>query len=140
MVYHYVVTRIVRSVWDKINAGDTTAAGRMAAPDVKFTVVGDTAIGGSWTGPEALRDWLTAFAQRFTTLRIQVEDVAVSGWPWRTRVAARLVVDGELTGGGHYHNNATQWMTLRWGRLTEDWVLEDTKAVDAGLGVAVVER
>ncbi|GAA2033839.1 nuclear transport factor 2 family protein [Catenulispora yoronensis] len=140
MVYHYVVTRVVRGVWDKINAGNASAAGRMAAPDVRFTVVGDTVIGGSWTGPEALQDWLTSFAARFSKVRIQVDDVAVAGWPWRTRIAVRLTVDGELVGGGRYHNYATQWMTLRWGRMTDDWVLEDTKAVDAALGAPTARR
>jgi ketosteroid isomerase-like protein len=135
MPYHYVVTRIVRSTWDKINAGDATAPVKMAAADAKFTVLGDTVLGGQWQGPDAIRGWLEAFAARFSQVRYRVEDVAVSGWPWRTRVAVRLVVDGTLVDGGSYHNNATQWLTLRWGRLTEDWVLEDTKVVDAGLGV-----
>lgn len=134
MVYHYVVTRIVRGIWDRVNAGDLDAPWRMAAPDMRFAVVGDTVIGGTWEGRDALRDWLHAFADRFARLQIQVEDVAVSGWPWDTRVAVRLVVDGTMTDGTRYRNDATQWLTLRWGRMTDDWVLEDTKVVEAALG------
>ncbi|GAA4545886.1 nuclear transport factor 2 family protein [Amycolatopsis samaneae] len=134
MPYHYVVTRIVRRTWDRVNAGDVDAPARLAAPDVRFAVAGDTVLGGSWRGRDALRDWLRAFAGRFTRLHTRVEDVAVSGWPWRTRVAVRLTVEGTLTTGAGYRNDATQWLTLRWGRLTDDWVLEDTKVVDAGLG------
>lgn len=136
MPYHYVVTRVVHRTWDKINAGDTEAPWRMAAPDARFTVVGDTVIGGSWQGRDAIRDWLRSFGERFTRLRVDVEDVAVSGWPWHTRVAVRLVVDGTLADGTPYRNNATQWVTLRWGRMTDDWVLEDTKVVEAALGTA----
>jgi hypothetical protein len=101
---------------------------------MRFAVVGDTVIGGSWQGRDALRDWLRSFVDRFARLRFQVEDVAVSGWPWRTRVAVRLMVEGTLTDGTVYRNNATQWLTLCWGRMTDDWVLEDTKVVEAGLG------
>ena len=140
MVYHYVVTRIVRRAWARVNAGDFGAPVRLAAPDVRFTVVGDTVIGGSWQGPDAVREWLESFSKRFERLRLDVKDVAVSGWPWHTRVAVRLVVDGTLAGGAHYRNNATQWLTLRWGRMTEDWVLEDTKVVDAGLGTSQPTR
>jgi hypothetical protein len=78
---------------------------------MRFAVVGDTVIGGSWQGRDALRDW-----------------------PWRTRVAVRLIVEGTLADGTAYRNNATQWLTLSWGRMTDDWVLEDTKVVEAGLG------
>jgi ketosteroid isomerase-like protein len=134
MPYHYVVTRLVRRTWDRVNGGDLNAPWRMAAPDVRFAIVGDTAIGGSWNGRDALRDWLRSFADRFTRLTFHVEDVAVSGWPWRTRVAVRMMVDGTLRDGTAYHNDATQWLTIRWGRMTDDWVLEDTKVVDAALG------
>lgn len=134
MPYHYIVTRIVRRTWARIDAGDLNAPSRMAARDVRFTVVGDTVLGGSWRGRGALLNWLRSFADRFARLRFHVEDIAVSGWPWRTRVAVRLAVEGTLTTGAHYRNHATQWLTLRWGRMTDDWVLEDTKVVDAGLG------
>ncbi|MBB4685780.1 nuclear transport factor 2 family protein [Amycolatopsis jiangsuensis] len=136
MPYHYVVSRIVRGIWRRVNTGDLDAPSRMSAAGLRFTVVGDTVIGGSWQGRDAIRDWLHSFAARFTDLRFEVEDVALSGWPWRTRVAIRLVVGGTLPDGTAYRNNATQWLTLRWGRMTDDWVLEDTKVVDAGLGRA----
>ncbi|GAA3543970.1 nuclear transport factor 2 family protein [Amycolatopsis ultiminotia] len=136
MPYHYVVRRIVRRIWRRVNAGDLDAPYRMAAANLRFTVVGDTAIGGNWRGREAFRDWFHGFARRFADLRFHVEDVALSGWPWHTRVAVRLVVEGTLADGTGYRNNATQWVTLRWGRMTDDWVVEDTKVVDACLGPA----
>jgi hypothetical protein len=33
------------------------------------------------------------------------------------------------------HAGATQWLTLRWGRMTDDWVLEDTLALAAACAV-----
>ena len=50
------------------------------------------------------------------------------GWPWRTRVAVRLAVSATLADGSAYRNEACEWLTLRWGRMTHDRVLEDTQA------------
>jgi hypothetical protein len=35
-----------------------------------------------------------------------------------------------LADGTRYENDAVQWITLRWGRMLDDWVLEDTLALD----------
>lgn len=31
-----------------------------------------------------------------------------------------------LAEGGEYRNEGMQWVTLRWGRMVDDYVLEDT--------------
>ena len=43
----------------------------------------------------------------------------------------RLAISATLPDGTPYRNQACQWITLRWGRMTDDWVLEDTLALAA---------
>lgn len=134
MAYHSIVSRLVRATWSRVDAGDLDAPWRLAHPRLRFTFVGDTRFGARTEGRDEFRDWLRAFAAEFEEIRFRVDDVAVAGWPWRTRAAVRLHVEGTLRGGRPYRNDAVQWVTLRWGTMTDDWVLEDTLALEAALG------
>jgi ketosteroid isomerase-like protein len=127
--YHAIVERFVRATWKKMDAGDLDAPWRIAADDLAFTFTGDTPLAGSWTGRDHLRDWLHDFRARYDELHFAVEEVAVSGWPWRTTIATRIRVTGTWLDGGSYENQAVQWTTLRWGKMTRDLVLEDTKVL-----------
>jgi ketosteroid isomerase-like protein len=118
-------------VWRAIAAHDAQAPARMAADDLRFTFVGDTPLGAELTGREPFRAWLEGVFARFPDISFAVRDVAVHGGPWRTCVAVRLDVTATLADGTSYTNRACQWITLRWGRMTEDWVLEDTQALAA---------
>jgi hypothetical protein len=131
-MYHAIVARKTRAVWRKIDAHDLDAPWRLAAPDLRFTFVGDTPLHADLTGRDAFRNWLHGVVEVFPDIRFRVLDLAVRGWPWHTRVAVQLAITATLADGTPYTNFATQWITLRWGRMTDDWVLEDTeKLVEA---------
>ncbi len=86
-------------------------------------------------GRDQFAAWLERVAAVFPDLRFTVADVAVAGWPWNTRVAVRLLITATLADGSAYRNEAAQWIRLRWGRMVDDWVLEDTAALNAALSV-----
>lgn len=133
-MFHAVVRYKTRKVWRCINARDLDAPWRMAAEDLHFTFVGDTPLAAELVGRDAFRSWFAAVFERFADLHFEVLDVAVHGGPWRTRVAVRLALRATAADGGPYTNTATQWITLRWGRMTQDWVLEDTVALQRACG------
>ncbi len=130
-MYHAIVRARTRAVWRSITAHDAQAPARLAADDLRFTFVGDTPLGAELASRDAFRSWLEGVFARFPDISFTVRDVAVHGGPWRTRVAVRLDVAATLADGTRYRNQACQWITLRWGRMTEDWVLEDTQALAA---------
>ncbi|MRH90264.1 nuclear transport factor 2 family protein [Nocardia sp. SYP-A9097] len=132
-MYHAIVRLIVRKTWRRVGAGDFGAAVEMAAPDVRFRFLGDTPLGADVRGQQAFRDWFDLLQQHLPGVRLQLEDVVAGGWPWNTRVAVRLRVSSTLNDGTPYRNTAIQWLTLRWGRMTDDLVLEDTLTLDAAL-------
>jgi ketosteroid isomerase-like protein len=132
-MYHAIVRSVVRRTWRRISAGDYEAAVAMAASDLRFRFVGDTALGADVRGQQAFRAWFARFAEQFPGLRLQLVDVVAGGWPWKTKVAARLQVTGMLEDGTAYRNIAMQWVTLRWGRMVDDIVVEDTLKLDAAL-------
>ncbi|WP_067830194.1 nuclear transport factor 2 family protein [Nocardia inohanensis] len=132
-MYHAIVRYLVRRTWRRAGAGDFDAAVAMAAPDVHFRFLGDTALGADVHGREAFRAWFDTFERHLPGLRLELEDVVANGWPWNTTVAARLRVTGTLADGTPYRNTAIQWLTLRWGKLTDDLVLEDTLTLSTAL-------
>jgi ketosteroid isomerase-like protein len=128
-VYRRIVAARTRAVWRAVAEGRREVPAELAAPDLRFEFVGDTPLSATLSGSDAFRTWFAAVYDRFPDLNFEVLDVAVSGMPWKTRVAVRLHVRATLADGTPYDNHACQWMTLRWGRMTEDWVLEDTVAL-----------
>jgi ketosteroid isomerase-like protein len=132
-MYRWIVERIVRATWRKVDGGDVGAATRMAAPDIRFRFVGDTALGADLRGAAAFEEWFRRATERLPGLRFAVRDVVVSGWPWATRVAVRLDISAPLPDGTTYRNEGAQFVRLRWGRLVDDWVLEDTQRLAAVL-------
>jgi ketosteroid isomerase-like protein len=135
-MYRMIVASKVRATWRSIAAGDVEAAGRMADANMRFRFVGDTALGADLSGREAFMDWFRATGQRLPGLSFEVRDVLVGGWPWDTRVAVRLDISAPLVDGTIYRNEGVQWLRLRWGRMVDDWVIEDTIALDRALEVA----
>lgn len=129
-MYRAIVAARTRSVWHRINQRELDVPWRMAAPDLHFTFVGDTPLRAELHDRDEFRAWLESIFALFPTIKFTVADVAVAGWPWRTRVAVRLEISATLADGSDYSNVATQWLTLRWGRMTEDWVVEDAVALD----------
>ncbi|MEV0169827.1 nuclear transport factor 2 family protein [Streptomyces sp. NPDC050803] len=131
-VYHAIVRRKVRNLWRAVGGSDGAyrQAVELAAPDVHFRFVGDTPMGADVRGREAFAEWFRRFEEVFPGLRLTLRDVAVQGPPWNTTVVTRLHVRGTLADGSGYENEAMQWVRLRWGRMVEDTVLEDTLRLD----------
>jgi ketosteroid isomerase-like protein len=128
-MYRKIVAARTRAVWRSINARDLDAPWKMAAEDMRFTFVGVTPLGATLVGRDKFRDWLAAVFDRFPDITFDLREVIVSGWPWHTRIAVRIAIAATLVDGTRYENEAVQWLTLRWGRMIDDWVLEDTLAL-----------
>ncbi|WP_210587510.1 nuclear transport factor 2 family protein [Streptomyces sp. GESEQ-35] len=129
-MYHAIVRRKVRTLWRTVGSGGYRQAVALAAPDVHFRFIGDTPMSADLRGRDAFAAWFERFEEIFPGLRLTLQDVAVQGPPWNTTVATRLHIRGTLADGSPYENEAMQWVRLRWGRMVEDIVLEDTLRLD----------
>ena len=69
----------------------------------------------------------------FPGIRIEPQTVVVNGWPWNTVVATHLAISATLADGRAYRNEGMQLLRLRWGRVVEDLIYEDTLKLDAEL-------
>lgn len=108
------------------NAGDIRATLRLDAPDVVFRFPGQSSWSGEFHGKAQVRRWLERFAA--VGLQTEPDEIVATGWPWRTTVCIRARdhlrgPDGQLV----YQNRFVIWAHLRWGRVTDYEVYEDTE-------------
>jgi ketosteroid isomerase-like protein len=132
-MYRATVRFFARRTFAHLSAGRIDRFIKVFRRDSVFCFAGDHALGGEIRGVQAIR----AVAERMTRLfpGFEVEPVAmiVNGWPWNTVVATRLVVRATFPDGSPYRNEGMQFLRLRWGKVVEDRVYEDTALLQAAL-------
>jgi ketosteroid isomerase-like protein len=105
--------------------------------------VGDSPLGADLSSREEIRLWFDRFRRLLPDPRFEVQVAMVVGPPWRQRVAAHVLIRSTVD-GEPYENQFAQFLTLRWGKVTDDLVLEDTQMweracrqlIDAGVDEA----
>jgi ketosteroid isomerase-like protein len=132
-MYKIVVKAIVRRGFRAISRGDFDAVLGMFTPKSRFWFAGDHALSGERRGREEVRAWFEETWARFPGLQIEARDVLVNGWPWDTRIASHLRIHAVLQDGRPYENAGMQYVHLRWGKIVEDLIYEDTQKIAAEL-------
>ena len=132
-MYHAIVRARVRRLWQRVGNGDYHAAVALASPRLRFRFAGDSPLGADLHGAADFERWFSNLFTLLPGLRLALTGLTVAGWPWNTTVVARLTSTATLADGTPYANEAIQWIRLRWGRMTDDFVLEDTARLAAAL-------
>ena len=132
-MYKLIVKRIVRRAFARLSEGDYEPVVKQFDPQSRFLFAGDHALGGERRGQDAVRDWFGQMLGLFPGIRIEPQDVVVNGWPWNTVVATHLFISATLPDGRPYRNEGMQLLRLRFGRVVEDLIFEDTLKLDAAL-------
>jgi ketosteroid isomerase-like protein len=132
-MYKLVVRRNVRAAFKTLSKGDLDSFIRIFASDARFWFAGDHALAGERRGRQQIRAWFEEALRRLPGLQIEPRDVIVNGWPWNTRVASHLYIHTVMPDGRRYENAGMQYVRLRWGRVVEDLIYEDTQRLAAEL-------
>lgn len=136
-MYHAVVRRKVRAIFASITDGDYRPMLDGLGASFTYRFHGDHALGGVRTTRAAMTLWWERIFRILPAARFDVVEVLVSGGPWRTRLAIRLYVAGDLPGGERYENTVFQFMTLRWGKVTSIETMEDLQVLERALSAVV---
>jgi ketosteroid isomerase-like protein len=121
-----LTTRIYRQGFDALERGDLDALLARFDERCTLTFVGDTPLGAHVEGRAAIRRWFERFGRMLPSPTFHVQHAVVSGPPWRQRLAAHVVIRSTVA-GEPYENQFAHFLRLRWGRVVEDLVLEDTQ-------------
>ncbi len=124
------VTRIARSTYIRglrsVEAGDLDAVLGQFHPGATLYFAGDTPLGARLRGRPEVRMWFERFRRLLPSPRFDVRRLVVSGPPWRQQLAAHVFIRGTVAGDA-YQNQFAHFLTLRWGKVIDDIVLEDTQ-------------
>jgi ketosteroid isomerase-like protein len=135
VIYRQIVRRRVRGNFAALSRGDWRAATRDTAEDVHHVFPGEGALGGERHSREAFERWFERLYRLIPEIELEVQDVAVRGWPWDTAVAVQWTDRGRAADGVAFQNEGTHWIRLRWGKATEVHAYLDTERLSA-----IVER
>ncbi|MBC7934711.1 MAG: nuclear transport factor 2 family protein [Rhizobacter sp.] len=132
-MYHYIVKKLVKKSFKLLNERDFAQLTKPLALDVKHSFAGDHALGGVRHDLAAFKAWLDRLGRIMPKLQIEIVNIVVKGWPHNTLAIARWVGTATLENGDPYLNKGVHFITIKWGKLTELEVYEDSNAVYNGL-------
>jgi ketosteroid isomerase-like protein len=132
-MYRMIVRRQIRKAFENLSRGDAEPVLAQFSPAVRFQFSGTHVMGGEREGVEAVREWFGLVFTLFPGIALEPQTVVVNGWPWNTVVATRFTVRATLRDGRPYRNEGMQFLRLRWARVVEDRLYEDTQLLDAEL-------
>jgi ketosteroid isomerase-like protein len=129
-VIAWITGKMVRRTFAAWSAGDWRAPVRMFSRNAVFVFSGhDHELAGERRGHEAIEAWFRR-ATELVAFDFTVHDVVVSGWPWNMRIAVRFTNHATIRADGtRFVNPGMQYARLRWGRVVEDRIYDDTAVV-----------
>jgi ketosteroid isomerase-like protein len=132
-MYHWIVRQKVRRSFRQLSAGDCDTVLRQFAADAVLSFSGRHSLSGEHRGAATVRQWFERLYRIFPGIRFEVLDVLSTGWPWNTVAATHFSVHVKRRDGQLYHNQGMQYLRLRWGKVVEDRIYEDTQKLAAEL-------
>ncbi|MBC8110000.1 MAG: nuclear transport factor 2 family protein [Verrucomicrobia bacterium] len=132
-MYHYIVKKLVQKSFKLLNERKFDELTKPLAQDVKHSFAGDHALGGVRHDLAAFKAWLDRLGRIMPKLQINIVNIIVKGWPYDTLAIVRWVGTATLENGDPYLNKGVHFITIKWGKLTELEVYEDSQAVSNGL-------
>ena len=99
-------------------------------PDCEFVFVSRTALGARLSGQADLLRWFERFRRLLPDPSFDVQRLVSGGPIWDQRIAAHVIIRSRVA-GEPYENQFAQFLTLRWGKVAEDVILEDTATWEA---------
>jgi hypothetical protein len=122
----WLAMKLIERNMSQLRDGDPAPTLRVDTDDVHLHFPGDSSWAGEYKGKPALTEWLTRFAK--IGLQIYPDELMVKGPPWHMTAAIRGHIHLRDDAGTEvYDNRYVIWGYLRWGRLAEYEVYEDTQ-------------
>jgi ketosteroid isomerase-like protein len=124
-MYSWLVGRMVRAAFGRLNQGDVRLVLAAFASDAHFVFPGRS----SFAADHRRKPDIEAWFRRFVALgpQVTIHDVTVAGPPWNMRVSVRFSDRFPTPAGGYYDNEGVIYQRIRWGRIKEDRIYLDTQ-------------
>jgi ketosteroid isomerase-like protein len=126
----WITAKLVSRMMAGLRRGDTSLVLRLDADDVRLRFPGDSSWGGEFRGKAEHERWLRRFVE--AGLQIFPDQVVAKGLPWKITLCVRGHIHlRDPKGETVYENRYVIWGLIRWGKLKEYEVFEDTQKTEA---------
>jgi ketosteroid isomerase-like protein len=132
-MYHAVVRRRLKQLFDAVNHGDAEPVLRQFAGRFEHSFLGDTALGGSRRTLATTRRWYERLYRLLPDIRFDLGKIAVSGGPWNTIAVIAWEETNSGTDNVRTSNRGIHVVHLRWGRATRLIICPDTAGLKGTL-------
>ncbi|SDE61078.1 Ketosteroid isomerase-related protein [Paracoccus isoporae] len=126
-MYHAIVRRRIRGLFDAINRGDTQPILDAFAPEGEHVFLGaDHALAGRRDRPESIRAWYQRLMALTPDIHFDLHRIDIAGTPWNTIASIEWTERNSGTDGIEMTNHGVHVVHLRWGKMTRLLILTDT--------------
>jgi ketosteroid isomerase-like protein len=125
-MYYAIVHQNVLNGFRELSKGNYKPITSQMSPQIYLSFVGNHAMGGEYRGLLQVTQWFERVLRLFPGIQFDIKSVTVGGMPWNTTVTTRFKVRATLRDGRQYENEAMQFLRIKWGKIVEDIVFEDT--------------
>ena len=129
-MYHFIVGRVVRWSFERMNAGDYEALLKGMGREFIHTFPGKYALGGTRHTVDGMRRWFKRLFLFFPDLHFEIKRILVKGWPWNTVAAVEWVDRARPQDGVPYSNEGVHILRMRWGRIVGIHAYLDTQKIE----------
>jgi ketosteroid isomerase-like protein len=124
-VYKFVTRQVAKRAFQNLNKGDWEAVVKDFDPNAHFVFAGQHEMALDCHGVEPVKDWFRRTYELLPDFHMEPKKILVNGPPWDMWVASLFEVSATLD-GEPYSNGGLQLLHLRWGKVLEDFVYEDS--------------
>lgn len=118
-MYHAIVRRNIRALFDAVNRGDVEPVLAAFAPRFEHRFLGENhAFGGTRTRIDLTREWYARLYRLAPRIRFDLRRIDVSGAPWNTLAIVDWTEAIEGADGVRSENSGIHAVELRWGKCT----------------------
>src|SRR5215470_3769153 len=133
-MYHVIVRRCIRHLFDAVNQGNAQPVLDQFARRFEHAFLGeDHALGGTRTTLAATQHWYERLYRLLPDIHFDLRDISVSGGPWNTTVVIGWDETNSGTDGVRTYNRGYHLVHLSWGRASRLVICPDTAGLKATL-------
>ena len=109
-----------------LERGDLDALLTMFSESCTLTFVGETPLGARISTRAGIRRWFERFRRLLPNPRFEIQRLVISGPLWNQCLASHTVIRSTVD-GEPYENQFGHFLRLRWGKVVDDLIIEDTQ-------------
>src|SRR5215813_1409147 len=132
-MYQWIFKRQIRQGFQNISHARFDEVLKLFSPDIHFTFAGHHAMGGDWHQRELAKRWFERVHRLFPDLIVTSRQIRVTGWPWDITAVTQFDVQATLPDRTPYANQGVQILRVRWGKIVDDYLIEDTQLLVSAL-------